>query len=118
MNRSMPLNINIPNSKMKDVNIGPKTVTGILYKKNTNPHKKQVIRAYGTPLDTLNNEEFFKSLKSSEIKTIPKRIDTIANNCMVDNVSPKKIIENNTVKMTEEFAIGDMIPTFPDCNAL
>jgi hypothetical protein len=37
---------------------------------------------------------------------------------MKDKLSPKKIIENRTVKTTEELAIGDIIPTFPVFSAL
>jgi hypothetical protein len=65
---------------MKDVTIGPKTLIGILYKKKTIPHKKQVINANRTPLAILNKKEFFKSLKSSDTSIIPKIIRSIKKN--------------------------------------
>ena len=40
-----PLYNNSPASIMKDVNIGPMTITGILIKEYIIPHKRQVIKA-------------------------------------------------------------------------
>lgn len=114
--RLIALKIKIPNSIMKEVNMGPKTVTGILKRKNTIPHKKQLVKAYGMPLDILNRLDFFKSLKFKEINMMPITIKIIDAICSGDNDSLKKTIESITVNITEEFAIGETIPTFPTFN--
>lgn len=112
------LKIKIPNSIIKDVRIGPKTVTGILNKKKEKPHSTKLIKAKGTPLEILNKWEFLKSLKFIEIIKMPLIIKIIENNCIQPKDSLKKIIDNKIVKITEEFEIGAIIPTFPNFKAL
>ena len=114
----IPLDNTNPNSMIKEVNAGPNTITGILNRKYTRPHNTHEIRANGTPLEILNRWEFFKSLKSSEINTIPLIIARIEIICVNVNDSLKKTIESKIIKITDELAMGDIIPTLPTFNAL
>jgi len=103
---------------MNVVIIGPMALTGILYKAETTPQRNIEMRAKKMPLSLLNKREFFKSLKSTEIKTMPRNIIAIEIMRMGDNFSPKNKTENKTVMSMEELAIGEITPIFPRFIAL
>jgi hypothetical protein len=117
-NMCRPAVIIIINSRIKEVRKGPIVEVGILRKKYTNPHKKQVISARGIPLEKLNNWDFLKSLKSSEMSIIPATIRIIAYICQIFKDSRKKSMDSMTVNITEEFATGATTPIFPILSAL
>lgn len=69
------------------------------------------------PLARLKILEFFMSLKLIETSMMPKTINKIEPDWTAFNDSLKNRIENRTVNIIEEFAIGDIIPNFPRLNA-
>ncbi|MCW3997033.1 MAG: hypothetical protein NWF10_00495 [Candidatus Bathyarchaeota archaeon] len=114
---SIPLKIIIPDSIIKDVKIGPRIFIGILYKKKTKPHNRQVINANGIPLEILNKSELRTFLRLIETSTIPVIIRRIKENWIQVIDSSKKTIDKRTVIITEEFAIGVTTPTSPSFKA-
>ncbi len=114
---SKPLKTIIPDSIIKDVKIGPRIFIGILYKKKTRPHNRQVINANGTPLEILNSSDFRIFLKLIETSTIPVIIRRIKESWVQVIGSPKKTIDKRTVIITEEFAMGLTTPTSPSFKA-
>jgi len=66
-----------------------------------------VINAYGIPDENFKNDEFFRFLKLVVSIITPAKMVNPAKSCMLVRVSLKKMKEKITVKITDDWAMGE-----------